>query len=370
MIEALDLDETSAELSAQVTASAGLNTVVISVTVSDPNPERAARIANAIGESFTTVVADRLEKPTSETPSPVRVETLQPAQVPLTPVAPNMRLSLALGALLGLAAGVGFAVLRTVLDTRIHTIAEVEEVTGAPTLGGIALDPDTKARPLVVAVAATDPRAEAFRALRTNVQFLAIGGEPAAYVVTSAGPSEGKSTTAANLAIAFAETGARVALLDGDLRKPKVAEYFGIEGGLGLADVLVGRVGLTDVIQRWGRGTLFLLPSGTIPPNPAELLGSTAMANLIAELKYAFDVVIIDGPPVLLVTDAVVVSRFTNGVILVAAAGSTTKARLESAVKSIDAVGSKVLGTVVTMLPTAGADKSAYGSYTYASRAK
>ena len=368
VIEQLNLDESAEELAHRVSASAGLNTVVIDVTVNDPSPEQAARIANAIGESFTTVVAEQLEAPTGDRPSPVRIETLQPAQVPLSPSAPNMRLSLALGGLLGLAAGVGIAVLREVLDTRIRTVKDVEEITGAPTLGGIALDPQAKTRPLVVAAAARDPRAEAYRTLRTNVQFLALGGGPAAYVVTSAGPSEGKSTTSANLAIAFAETGARVALLDGDLRKPKVADYFGIEGGLGLADVLVGRVAASDVIQRWGRGTLFLLPAGTVPPNPAELLGSQAMAKLMRELKAAFDVIIVDAPPTLLVTDAAVVSRHTNGAIVVAAAGSTTKPRLASAVKNVEAVGSKVLGTVVTMVPTAGADKTAYGTYAYAAQ--
>ena len=368
VIEQLDLAESAEELARRVSASAALNTVIIDVTVTDPSPGQAARIANAIGESFTAVVAQQLEAPTGDRPSPVRIETLQPAQVPLSPSAPNMRLSLALGGLLGLAAGVGIAVLREVLDTRIRTVKDVEEITGAPTLGGIALDPEAKTRPLVVAAAARDPRAEAYRSLRTNVQFLALGGGPAAYVVTSAGPSEGKSTTSANLAIAFAETGARVALLDGDLRKPKVADYFGIEGGLGLADVLVGRVAASDVIQRWGRGTLFLLPSGTVPPNPAELLGSRAMATLMRELKAAFDVIIIDAPPTLLVTDAAVVSRHTNGAIVVAAAGSTTKPRLASAVKNVEAVGSKVLGTVVTMVPTAGADKTAYGTYAYAAQ--
>ncbi|MCR2823941.1 polysaccharide biosynthesis tyrosine autokinase [Microbacterium sp. zg.Y909] len=368
VIAQLNLSESAEDLAHRVSASAALNTVVIDVTVTDASPEQAARIANAIGESFTTVVAQQLEAPTGDRPSPVRIETLQPAQVPLTPSAPNMRLSLALGGLLGLAAGVGIAVLREVLDTRIRTVKDVEEITGAPTLGGIALDPQAKTRPLVVAAAARDPRAEAYRALRTNVQFLALGDGPAAYVITSAGPSEGKSTTSANLAIAFAETGVRVALLDGDLRKPKVADYFGIEGGLGLADVLVGRVAASDVIQRWGRGTLFLLPAGTVPPNPAELLGSPAMATLMRQLKGAFDVIIIDAPPTLLVTDAAVVSRFTNGAIVVAAAGSTTKPRLANAVKNVEAVGSKVLGTVVTMVPTAGADKTAYGTYAYAAQ--
>lgn len=368
VIADLGLDESAAQLAERVSVSATQNTVVISITVSDPGPEGAARIANAIADSFTTVVSEQLERSTAERPSPVRIETVQPAQVPVDPAAPNMRLALALGALAGLAAGIAVAILRAVADTRIRTVEDVEKIVPAPLLGGIALDPESKKRPLIVAASARDPRAEAFRALRTNVQFLTTTGGPLAFVVTSANPSEGKSTTAANLAIAFAEAGSKVVLVDADLRRPKTAEYFGIEGGVGLSDVLVSRASLLDVLQRWGQGTLFILPSGAVPPNPAELLGSTTMSKLLDELRTAFDVVIIDAPPVLAVTDAAVVGRAVDGVILVAAAGSTTRARLTSAVKNIETAGSRIAGTVVTMLPTAGADKTSYGVYAYVAK--
>src|SRR5690606_20414304 len=141
------------------------------------------------------------------------------------------------------------------------------------------------------------------------------------FVVTSSGPAEGKSTVAANLAIAAAEAGLRVALIDADLRLPRIASHFGIEGGIGLSDVLAGRLSANDALQRWGRGTLFVLPSGTVPPNPAELLGSGAMSDLIAAFRETFDLVVIDAPPVLLVTDAAVAARHADGVLLVAAAG-------------------------------------------------
>ncbi|WP_298744261.1 polysaccharide biosynthesis tyrosine autokinase [uncultured Microbacterium sp.] len=369
VIRNLGLDETTSDLASRVSASANINSVIISVTAHDPRPDQAARIANAVAESFTDAVATQLERPSAGESSPVRVELLDAAQVPLEPTAPNVRLSIALGALLGLAIGVAIAVLRTVLDTRVRTVADVEDATGAPTLGGIALDPDAKKHPLVVATSARDPRAETYRSLRTNLGFFTEEGITPAYVITSAGPGEGKSTTAANLAITFAEAGSRVVLVDGDLRRPRVADYFGIEGGVGLTDVLVGRAEVADVVQHWGRAALFLLPAGTIPPNPAELLGSPAMTELMAALKTAFDVIIVDAPPVLLVTDAAVISRATDGVLLVAAAAATTRPRLASAVQSITSVGSKVLGTVVTMLPTAGADKTAYGAYAYGTQA-
>ncbi|WP_407358505.1 polysaccharide biosynthesis tyrosine autokinase [Microbacterium sp. LTA6] len=365
VIDDLGLPTTAPELAERVRASVGIRSTIISISVTHTNPGQAARIANAIGDSFATLVSEQLEKRAEDTAFRIRIIPLQAAQVPLEPVAPNMRMSLIIGAVIGLGAGIGIGMLRTVLDTRIRTLADLESTVKAPVLGGIAHDPDAASRPLIVASAPQDPLAEAFRSLRTNVRFVFPSGEPGVFVITSSGPGEGKTTTAANLAIAFAESGMRVALVDGDMRLPRVAERFGIEGGVGLSDVLVGRVAVNDIIQRWGRGALFLLPSGTIPPNPAELLGSPAMESLIATLTTAFDVVIIDTPPVLLVTDAAVVSRFATGAILVAAAGSTTKPRLAEAAQRIEAADSRVLGTVVTMLPTSGADKTAYGTYAY-----
>lgn len=363
VIDDLGLDTTVGALGSKVTATASTASTAITVTVTDHNPGQAARIANAIGESFTTVVAEELERPVDSGVSIVRIDTLEAAQVPVSPAAPNVRLIVILGALLGLAAGIGLAALRAVLDNRIRSIEDVENTIKVPILGGIALDPRARTQPLIIAASARDHRAEAFRSLRTNVKFLAIGGEPSAFVITSSGPGEGKSTTAANLAIAFADSGARVVLIDADLRLPRVADYFSIEGGVGLTEVLVGRVAASDALQRWGRGTLFILPSGTVPPNPAELLGSAAMADLISDLKTTFDIILIDSPPVGLVTDAAVLARRTEGAILVAAAGKTHSSRLADAVTSIESIHAKVVGAVVTMLPTKGVDRTSYGVY-------
>lgn len=364
VIDSLDLDLTVAQLSSKVTAAAASTTsTAITLTVSDHNPAQAARIANAIGDSFTAVVAEQLERPIDARPSLVRIDTLEAASVPVSPAAPNIPLTLTVGAMLGLAGGIGVAVLRAILDNRIRTIDDVERAVSAPTLGGIALDPEAKKRPLVVAADARDPRAEAFRSLRTNVKFLDLGEGPMALTVTSAGPGEGKSTTTANLAITFAESGVRVALIDADLRLPRIADYFSIEGGVGLTEVLIGRATASETLQHWGRGALFILPAGTIPPNPAELLGSAAMTVLLNDLKAAFDIIIIDSPPVGLVTDAAVLARQTQGAILVAAAGKTRANRLTDAEETIEKIGAKVLGTVVTMLPTRGADRTGYGVY-------
>lgn len=365
VVDDLGLDLTADQLAGTISTSLTTRGVVITATVSNENPGQAARIANAVGDSFTTVITEQLERREQATAYSIRIVTVQSATVPIEPVAPKLALSVGLGAAVGLGAGVGIAVLREVLDRRIRTIDDVDDAVDAPVLGGIAFDPDAVSRPLIVVSAPQDPRAEAFRSLRTNVRFLFPQNETGVFVVTSAGPSEGKSTTAANLAIALSESGYRVALVDADLRKPRVAGLFGVEGGIGLSEVLIGRVDVHDVIQRWGRGTLFLLPTGGMPPNPAEMLGSHAMEILIDDLKAAFDVVIIDAPPVLPVTDAAVVSRLATGVLLVARAESTTTDHLAAAAERITAVESTVLGTIVTMLPIRGADKTAYGTYAY-----
>ena len=361
VIEDLNLPTTPARLAARIQTSGALNSAIITVSVEHSNPGQAARIANAVTESFTTVVTETLEKREQQTAYSVRLVTLQTAQVPTTAVAPNMQLSLTLGGIIGLAAGIGIALLRATLDQRVRTASDVEAAVAAPVLGQIPLDADTADHPLAVSSAPHGLRAEAFRALRTNVRFLFTEGQ-GVFVITSSGPGEGKSTTAGNLALAFADAGHRVALVDGDLRLPRVAEYFGIEGGIGLSDVLAGRVELNDVIQPWGRSALFLLPAGTVPPNPAELLGSRAMAQLVEALTAAFDVVIIDAPPLLLVTDAAVIARVATGAILIAASGSTHATRLADAAKSIEAVDARVLGTVVTKVPLRGTEKNPYGT--------
>lgn len=371
VVDELGLEESTAQLSAQVTASAPSGTSLIDITVTDEDPVRAAEIANAIAASFSHLLQNELEVVESEdATSSVRLTIVQSADVPSSPVSPRVTLNLALGVLVGLALGLGIAVMRSVLDNRIHSLHDIEQVTDAPMLGGISFDPGAKKQPLILHADPRSPRAESFRTLRTNLQFLAVNDESElrgrSYVVSSAGPGEGKSTTTANLAIALAEGGARVALIDGDLRLPKVAEYMGVEGGAGLTDVLIGRAELGDVMQRWGTNQLFVLPAGKVPPNPSELLGSKAMDGLLTSLKEVFDYVLIDAPPLLLVTDAAVISKKTNGALLIAASGSTRKQGLEMATRTLAAAGGDLRGVIVTMMPTKGPDGYGYGAYAYA----
>lgn len=371
VIEKLGLDVTVTALGESVSASAPLNTSLVNITVTGEDPVETADIANAIGASFSHIVQDQLEVVEGDgATSPVKLTTVQPAEVPEGPISPRVPLNIALGMLVGLALGLGIAVLRTVLDTRIHSLHDIEQVSDAPMLGGITFDPEAKQRPLIVHADPRNPRAESFRTLRTNLQFLAVNDSEGAsqamgrsYVVSSAGPGEGKSTTTANLAIALAETGARVALIDGDLRLPRVAGYMGLEGGAGLTDVLIGRADVSDVLQRWGSGQLYVLPAGKVPPNPSELLGSKAMDTLLSTLHEHFDYVLVDAPPLLLVTDAAVIGKRTNGTLLVAASGSTQKQGLAAAVRTLESAGGNLRGFIVTMLPTKGPDSYGYGAY-------
>lgn len=363
VIAELGLDMSPTDLASQVTAESPLNTVLINITVEDASPQLAADIANAVGASFATVVADDLESPAGSGPSLVKIATIEPAIAATEPSSPRTTLNIGLGFIIGLVLGAGTAVLRGTLDTRIHGAHDVEMVTKAPILGGISFDPGAKKRPLIVNADPRSPRAESFRSLRTNLQFVNLDSTSRCLVMTSSLPGEGKTTTTSNLAVALAETGASVAVVDGDLRLPRLADTMGLEGAVGLTDVLIGRADLQDVLQPWGRGTLYVLPAGRIPPNPSELLGSKAMVALIESLTASFDYVLIDAPPLLPVTDAAILSKLTGGAIVVAAAGRTTRNELQSAMRTLEHIGGRVLGVVMTMLPTKGPDAYGYGNY-------
>jgi succinoglycan biosynthesis transport protein ExoP len=215
-----------------------------------------------------------------------------------------------------------------------------------------------------VQVSPQSPRAEAFRQLRTNLQFVEVTDNGRTFVVTSSVPGEGKSTTSANLAITLAEAGSKVLLIDGDLRRPKVAEYMGIEGAVGLTDHLIGHAELDDVVQPWGGGNLEVLPAGQVPPNPSELLGSKAMIKLLADLDKKYDTVIIDAPPLLPVTDAAILAKLVSGgAIMVIGSDKITKNQLGAAITNLDTVGGRLVGIIMNLLPAKGAN--AYGYYSY-----
>ena len=359
VIDELGLDSTASQLARQISVSSPLNSAIINVSVQDADPQLAADIANATAASLSDAV-EEIEMTASVSASPVRLSVIRPALPTTVPVSPNVPLNLALGGLIGLTLGIAFAILRTVLDTKVRNPRDIAQLTDRPMIGIIPFDPKAAERPIILEADPTNQRAESFRALRTNLQFIEMDGGTS-FVITSSIPNEGKSTTAVNLAIALADAGKRVALIDTDLRKPKVADYMGIEGAVGLTDVLIGRAKVTDVMLPWGRRPLYVLPAGKVPPNPSELLGSSQMKALLDDFANTFDVVICDAPPLLPVTDAAVLSRLTAGAIVVTASGRTSTHQLDGALEALETVGAKVAGLVLTMAPTKGPDSYMYG---------
>lgn len=362
VIDSLGLEVTAEQLAEKVTASTDLNTVLINITAADTSPVRAAAIAQSVADSLVAAV-DKLEKPKTGGPSPISLSITKPAVAPSSPSAPHTKLNLLLGLLVGLVLGMITAVLRTTLDSRIRGEADLRRVTDAPLLGGISFSPEAARKPLFTQADQQSQRAESFRQLRTNLQFANVAGNARSILVSSSLPGEGKSTTAANLAIALAQSGQSVCLIDADLRRPMVNEYLGLERNVGLTTALLGEVDVNEVLQPWGEDSLYVLTSGRIPPNPSELLGSTAMENLLLGLGEAFDTVIIDAPPLLPVTDAAVLSRYVGGVVVVVGTQKLRQNDLEKSLTALDMVGAKVLGIVLNRLPIKGPDSYAYGYY-------
>lgn len=363
-IDALGLDITSEELSKRVVASTDLNTVLINISVSDSSPVQAAAIAQAVGDSLIKAI-DGLEKPKTGGTSPVGLSIITPAEAPTTPSAPNTKLNLLAGLAAGLALGLAAAILRTTQDSRIRGESDLRRITDAPLLGGIAFDQDATRKPLLTQTGPQSPRAESFRQLRTNLQFANVSGNAKTVLVTSSLPGEGKSTTATNLAIALAQAGQTVCLIDADLRRPMVHDYLGLERDAGLTTALIRATDVNELLQPWGEDHLFVLTSGRIPPNPSELLGSDEMKNLIARLEQAFDTVVIDAPPLLPVTDAAVLSQHVGGVVVVVGSQKLRNHDLEKSLSALKMVGASVLGIVLNRLPVKGPDAYAYSYYSH-----
>jgi len=238
VVAQLGLSTTADELSKSITATVPVDTVLIDVSVTNTQPEQATAIANAIGRQFPTTITE-LESVGQSQNSPVKVTVVQDASRTSPPVSPKPVRNLALGAVLGVLLGLGLALLRDHLDTRIKGLRDLEGVT------------------------------------------------------------EGKTTTTANLGLTLAAAGSRVCLIEADLRRPRLLDYLGYEGGVGLSDVLIGRVQLTEVLQQYGNSSLWMLGAGAIPPNPSELLAASTMKRVVRDLEAKFDYVLIDAPPLL-----------------------------------------------------------------------
>ena len=232
-------------------------------------------------------------------------------------------------------------------------------------LGTVSYDRQIQQGVLVSQADPGSPLAECFRTLRNNLQFLDVGSASRSFVITSSVQGEGKSTVSANLAISLRAAGHRVLLVDADLRRPEAAELLGLEGAVGLTDLLTDQATLDDVIQQWGPDALSVLPAGTVPPNPNELLGSATMGDLVEALHQEFDIILFDAPPLMPVSDAAVLGTLTSGALLVVGAGRAHRPQVTKAVNALQMMDVRLFGIVPTLLPSRRNDN--YRRYQYSS---
>jgi tyrosine-protein kinase len=282
---------------------------------------------------------------------------------PDRPISPNIPMNLAIGLVFGLFLGVAAAFLRDYFDDSVKSKEVVERVTGVPALGLIPKF-DTGHSELVTVTSPAAPAAEAFRSLRTSVKFLGVDREVRVVQVTSPSASEGKTVTAVNLAVVFAQAGDRVVLVGGDLRRPRAEDILGVSLTPGLTGVLIGEVALPQAIRSVdGLTNLSVLPAGYPPPNPSELLSGERARRLVDVLAQTYDLVVIDCPPVLPVTDALVLARMADTTLLVTSANRTSRRALDRSVEVLQQVGAPLMGTVMTSLArgaTFGGDSYGY----------
>jgi capsular exopolysaccharide synthesis family protein len=339
-----------AQVRSRITARPVPDSVLLQATVTDTSPDRSLKIASSLSTQFVALVRS-IEAGPGGRPPAVSVEVVVGPELNPTPLSPRPLQNLLLAGLLGLLIGAAVAVLKGRLDTSVRSPDALQRFDVGPYLGSISADRTMNRQPLVGGVSGLSWRAEELRRLRTNLTSVKIDGTVRTIAITSAVPGEGRSSVAANLAILFAQTGFRVVVVDANLRNPRLADIFHIEAVGGLTNVLAGQASLDSVLQPWGARRLCVLPSGTSPPNPSELLGSPAMAALLRELRDTFDLVIIDTPPLLPVTDAAVVAAQADGNILVVRNGRTSVGQVRTAAQALHTVEARMLGCVLNMAP-------------------
>ena len=335
------------------------------LSLPNPSPDEQNQIQTLQGrlvslrQTYTTLLA-------SSSNSGANLLTVVDPAIPATqPSGPRVLLNTILAALVGLLLAIGIAFLLEYLDDTVKSGADVEALVGVPTLGAIIRMKGSGERSEIYHLAALlyprSPAAEAYRTLRTNVEFAAVDAPVRTLLVTSSIPGEGKTTTAANLAVVFAQAGRRTLLLDADLRKPGVHKMFNLQNSQGLTSLLRSdEVDAVAVAQATEQENLAVITTGPLPPNPAELLGSQRMKLILERLAATVELVIIDSPPLRAVTDAAILASITDGTIFVIDAGRTRRGAAVSGREALAKVGARVLGVTLNRL-----SEKASGDYYY-----
>jgi succinoglycan biosynthesis transport protein ExoP len=369
--------ETPQSLLKKVSVVVDPTTAVIQVSVIDRSKTRATDIASQVGLIFSRLVKARFggDQPTvagtngSIAQLPLTATIFDPAHASPGAVSPKPKRDAVIAGVLGVVLGLLGAFLREHFDRKLRTRESIEAAFGAPVIGQIPwIRGDGDHVPAIWSASGAAP--EAFRALRANLQYLSVGRPLSTILVTSASPAQGKTTVTANLAIAIARSGATTVAVEGDLRRPALAQALGVgRGGPGTTGLLVGAADLDTAIvdvpiadEQNGNpvGVVSLLPSGPLPPNPSELLSSLQMRDMLDRLTGLYDHVIIDSPPLLLVADALELARAVDGIVLVARRNKATTEEAKEVRALFDRLGIKLLGIVVTDVEAPGSYYSAY----------
>lgn len=357
VIADLGLRTTVPELADRIQVTVPSDTLMLEVSASSGDPQMAAAIANSVAETLQERVAEL-------SPDGVGVDLLivEPAISPSSPSSPDITRNMLLGVVLAALAGFGTATIRAVLNNKVRSAEDVEGGDRRTVLGKIPFSRGSEDAQRVLLDSPYSAAAEAYRDLRTNLQFVQFGANRRSVMVTSSLPGEGKSTVAVNLAHVMAMSGMRVLLIDSDLRAPSVHRILGLEGEAGLTTVLIGQAELADVTQSAGVDGLDVLTAGAIPPNPSELLGSAAMADLLDDVARRYEAVFIDAPPALPVTDAAVLSRSVGGVLVLAQTDRVRRTEFDRALAKLEAVDARIIGILMNCVRGMSESKYVYSS--------
>lgn len=346
VIEELGLDTTPRALARDIEVTIPQSTVTLRITGITDDPKAAAELADAVADQLIIVVKDVAPKdPQGE--STITAQVIDDAVVPEFQFTPSKPRDALLGGFLGGVLGLAIAVLIGVLDTRMRNEETLTEAGGDPVLGVVSKSPLLAMRGIAVAQEPLGHTSEEFRRIRSALAYANVSSRVKVLLVTSGMPAEGKSTISVNLAMTLAGLRNSVLLIDADMRRPRAHEHAGIDGSIGLTSVLLDEVEFEVAKHSVADSTLDILPAGTIPPNPAELLTSARMNQLLDFAAAEYDYVVIDSPPILSVADANLFATQTDGVILVVDATKTRRAALAKSIKSLESGGARILGTVL-----------------------
>ncbi|UKO93382.1 polysaccharide biosynthesis tyrosine autokinase [Gordonia amicalis] len=346
-LQSAPLPITAEEAKEAIVASATPQTVLLSIKATDEDPLIAATLVNAVAKAMASYVTT-LETPSLGGEPLAKMTVVTPGTVETEPVSPRVKQNVLIGFVVGLAAALVVILARMRFGTQIRSSEDVEAIFGAGALGVVSADDALVNADIIDFHGGLTGTAEQYRKIRTNLTFANVDNSVRTILVSSPSQSEGKTTTSLNLAASLADLGKKVVLVDADLRRPAVASRLsGLNASVGLTDYLRDAASVGDLLQTSTVPGLDILTSGALPPNPAELLGSRRMGQLVSELGTLYDYVILDSPPVLPVTDAVVVSQWVDGAIVVVRAELTRREELESALTQLRASRVAILGVVL-----------------------